>query len=212
MQLRDESARRAVRGGHTAAGRGARGAVRGRPAHGASRHPAAGGARPGRPRAQPGSRGAAADAAADRRDLRLPQGARDRCAADGPRGRRRSRAGGRGGGGARSPGRPGSGAVVAGADRGARSHPPRDRRAAGNSHLLSAYGRCEDEVRILLAVLRPDFDARRLAALHRQLLDKLLVGGDVAVQALTDDLELAGRSALLVALRRAETVARALSR
>jgi DNA-binding GntR family transcriptional regulator len=84
--------------------------------------------------------------------------------------------------------------------------------AAGNSHLLSAYARCEDETRTLLAVLHPDFDALRLATLHRQLLDKLLVGGDVAVQALTDDLELAGRSALLVALRRAETVARALRR
>ena len=84
--------------------------------------------------------------------------------------------------------------------------------AAGNSHLLSAYGRCEDETRILIAVLHPDFDARRLATLHRQLLDKLLVGGDVAVQALADDLELAGRSAMLVALRRAETVARSLSR
>jgi DNA-binding GntR family transcriptional regulator len=84
--------------------------------------------------------------------------------------------------------------------------------AAGNSHLLSAYGRCEDEVRTLLAVLHPDFAANRLATLHRQLVDKLLIGGDVAVQALTDDLELAGRSALLVALRRAETVARALPR
>jgi DNA-binding GntR family transcriptional regulator len=84
--------------------------------------------------------------------------------------------------------------------------------AADNSHLLSAYARCEDETRTLLAVLHPDFDARRLATLHRQLLDKLLVGGDVAVQALADDLELAGRAALLVALRRAETVARALAR
>lgn len=84
--------------------------------------------------------------------------------------------------------------------------------AAGNSHLLAAYSRCEDETRLLLAVLDPDFDGRRLSALHRQLMDKLLVGGDVAVQALTDDLELAGRSALLVALRRAEKVARALPR
>ncbi|MFI6094843.1 GntR family transcriptional regulator [Lentzea sp. NPDC051213] len=84
--------------------------------------------------------------------------------------------------------------------------------AADNSHLLAAYGPCEDETRILLAVLQPDFDARRLAVLHRELMDKLLIGGEVAVQALADDLELGGRAALLVALHRAETVARALSR
>jgi len=84
--------------------------------------------------------------------------------------------------------------------------------AAGNSHLLAAYGRCEDEVRTLLAVLNPDFEPRLLATLHRQLLEKLLVGGEVAVQALTDDLEISGRSALRMALHKAETVARALAR
>jgi DNA-binding GntR family transcriptional regulator len=77
-------------------------------------------------------------------------------------------------------------------------------RAADNSHLLGSYGRCQDEVRILLTVIRPEFHATRLAVLHRQLLEKLMVGGDVAIKALTDDLELAGRAALLTALRRAE--------
>jgi hypothetical protein len=35
-------------------------------------------------------------------------------------------------------------------------------------------------VRVLLTVLRPDFPTRRLAALHRHLLDQLHIGGDVA--------------------------------
>ncbi|MEW2507759.1 GntR family transcriptional regulator [Amycolatopsis sp. NPDC047767] len=78
-------------------------------------------------------------------------------------------------------------------------------RAANNSHLLTSYGRCQDEVRVLLTVIRPEFNASRLALLHRQLLDKVMVGGDVAIQALVDDLELAGRAALVSALRRAET-------
>jgi DNA-binding GntR family transcriptional regulator len=82
--------------------------------------------------------------------------------------------------------------------------------AAGNDHLLTAYARCEDEMRVLLAVLRPDFNATRLAALHRHLLDQLHIGGDIAVRALADDLELAGRAALLQALHRAETTARAI--
>jgi DNA-binding GntR family transcriptional regulator len=82
--------------------------------------------------------------------------------------------------------------------------------AADNDHLLHAYARCEEEMRVLLGVLRPDFSARRMAVLHRHLLDQLLIGGDVAVQALTDNLELAGRAALLQALHRAEYAARAI--
>ena len=82
--------------------------------------------------------------------------------------------------------------------------------ASGNKHLLTTYERCEDEMRVLLAVLRPDFTAGRLAALHRHLLDQLRIGGDVAVRALADDLELAGRSALLQSLSRAEATARAI--
>lgn len=76
--------------------------------------------------------------------------------------------------------------------------------AAGNAHLLETYRGCMDELRVMLAVIRPDFSLQRLAALHRQLLNQLHIGGDVAIQALTDDIELSGRAALVKALRRAE--------
>lgn len=75
-------------------------------------------------------------------------------------------------------------------------------RAAGNELLLRAYRSCEDEQQLLLAVIRPDFSARRLARLHRRLVDDLHRGGAVAVQALTDDLEQSGRAAVLHALER----------
>lgn len=75
-------------------------------------------------------------------------------------------------------------------------------RAAGNELLLRAYRSCEDELQLLLAVIRPDVSARRLAPLHRRLVDGLHRGGEVAVQALTDDLEGSGRGAVLHALER----------
>ena len=78
-------------------------------------------------------------------------------------------------------------------------------RVADNAHLRAAFDRCQDEVRILLTAIRPDFDAERLAVIHRELLDRLELGGDDAVRALVDDLNLAGRAAVLAALRRAET-------
>ncbi|AHH97363.1 GntR family transcriptional regulator [Kutzneria viridogrisea] len=84
--------------------------------------------------------------------------------------------------------------------------------AAGNSHVLSAYHRCEDEVRLLLTFVRPDFDAVRLAALHRELVERLELGGEAAVEALDEDIEHGGRAALLAALRRAEDAARMLGR
>ncbi|MCR6487747.1 GntR family transcriptional regulator [Amycolatopsis sp. OK19-0408] len=84
--------------------------------------------------------------------------------------------------------------------------------AAGNRHLLDSYGRCEDEVRLLLTFVRPDFDAARMAALHRDLVEKLQRGGEAAVDALTEDIDHTGRAALLVALRRAEESARLLGR
>ncbi|GLY47670.1 hypothetical protein [Lentzea sp. NBRC 102530] len=34
--------------------------------------------------------------------------------------------------------------------------------AAGHRHLLVSYRRCEDEVRLLLTFVRPDFDAASL--------------------------------------------------
>ena len=74
--------------------------------------------------------------------------------------------------------------------------------AAGNAPLLRAYRSCEDELQLLLAVVRPDFSAQRLARLHRRLMDDLRRGGEIAVQALTDDLERSGRAAVLHALER----------
>jgi DNA-binding GntR family transcriptional regulator len=82
--------------------------------------------------------------------------------------------------------------------------------AAGNQHLLESYQRCEDEVRLLLTFIRPDFDAARLATVHRDLVEKLRLGGKAAVDALTVDIDHTGRAALLAALRRAEESARLL--
>ena len=54
----------------------------------------------------------------------------------------------------------------------------------------------------MLATIRGDFSARRLAILHRDLLEQLYMGGDVALRALESDLELGGRAGMLLALRR----------
>ncbi|RYE38587.1 MAG: hypothetical protein EOP24_46605 [Hyphomicrobiales bacterium] len=54
----------------------------------------------------------------------------------------------------------------------------------------------------MFAIIKPDFSARRLAIMHRHLLDQLYIGGDVALRALEDDLELGGRAAMHLALRR----------
>ncbi|MFB9908460.1 GntR family transcriptional regulator [Allokutzneria oryzae] len=82
--------------------------------------------------------------------------------------------------------------------------------AAGNMHVLDAYHRCEDEVRLLLTFVRPDFDAARMAVVHRQLVEKLLQGGGAAEEALTEDIDFTGRAALLTALHRAEESVRLL--
>ncbi len=76
--------------------------------------------------------------------------------------------------------------------------------AAGNDRLLEAYRGCEDELLLLFAVIRPDFSATLLARLHRDLVDRLQVGGEIAVRALSDDLELSGRAAVLHAMERRE--------
>ena len=75
-------------------------------------------------------------------------------------------------------------------------------RASHNDRLLSSYRSCKDELQLLFASIRPDFSAARLATLHRHLMNQLRTGGDVAIKALHDDLELAGRGALLTALER----------
>lgn len=77
-------------------------------------------------------------------------------------------------------------------------------RAAGNERLLAAYRGCEDELQLLFAVIQPDFSAQRLARLHRELMEQLLLGGEAAVQALAFDLEQSGRAAVLHALERGE--------
>ena len=82
-------------------------------------------------------------------------------------------------------------------------------RAADNERLLDAYLACEDELLQLFAVLRPDFSVRDLGRLHRRLVDRVHRGGEAAVQALADDLELAGRAGVLHALERSEQVAAA---
>lgn len=84
--------------------------------------------------------------------------------------------------------------------------------AAGNQHLLESYERCEDEIRLLLTFIRPDFDAARLAVVHRDLVEQLQQGGQAAIDALTEDIDHTGRAALLAALRRAEESARLLGR
>ena len=77
-------------------------------------------------------------------------------------------------------------------------------RAAGNERLLSAHRSCQDELQLLFAALRPDFSASELARLHRTLLEELRGGGERAVRALTGDLQLSGRAAVLRALDRPE--------
>ena len=76
--------------------------------------------------------------------------------------------------------------------------------AAGNSRLLEAYRGCEDELQLLFAVIQPDFSATLLARLHRDLVDGLQVGGEIAVRALTYDLEQSGRTSVLRAMERRE--------
>ena len=74
--------------------------------------------------------------------------------------------------------------------------------ASGNPRLVAAHQSCQDELNAMLATIRGDFSARRLAILHRDLLEQLYIGGDVALRALESDLELGGRAGMLLALRR----------
>ena len=74
--------------------------------------------------------------------------------------------------------------------------------ASGNDRLVIAHRSCQDELNVVLATIRGDFSARRLAILHRDLLGQLRIGGDVALRALETDLELGGRAGMLLALRR----------
>ncbi|MGY0499293.1 GntR family transcriptional regulator [Nocardia sp. FBN12] len=74
--------------------------------------------------------------------------------------------------------------------------------ASGNVRLVTSHHACENELNYMLATIKADFSAQRLAIMHRYLLDQLYIGGDVALRALEDDLELGGRAAMHLALRR----------
>jgi hypothetical protein len=54
----------------------------------------------------------------------------------------------------------------------------------------------------MLAIIRTDFTVGRLTVRHRELAEQLRIGGDAALHALEDDLEVGGRAAMLLALRR----------
>ena len=74
--------------------------------------------------------------------------------------------------------------------------------AGGNPRVLAAHRACENELNCMLATVRAEYAAPHLAMLHRRLLDQLRIGGETALQALEDDLELGGRAAMHLALRR----------
>ncbi|MFF1945997.1 GntR family transcriptional regulator [Rhodococcus qingshengii] len=74
--------------------------------------------------------------------------------------------------------------------------------AGGNARLVAAHRACQNELNCMLATIRADFSAPRLALMHRHLVDQLRGGGEAALRALEDDLELGGRAAMHLALRR----------
>lgn len=76
--------------------------------------------------------------------------------------------------------------------------------ASGNERLVIAHAACENELNYMLAIIQADFTAHRLALMHRELVDQLLVGGDAALQALEHDLEQGGRAAMHAALQKRE--------
>jgi DNA-binding GntR family transcriptional regulator len=78
--------------------------------------------------------------------------------------------------------------------------------ASRNPRLIAAHAACENELNYMLAIIQADFTAHRLAVMHRQLFDKLLVGGETALLALDSDLEQGGRAAMHVALEKRNPV------
>jgi DNA-binding GntR family transcriptional regulator len=74
--------------------------------------------------------------------------------------------------------------------------------ASGSPRLTAAHAACQNELNCMLAIIRTDFTVARLTARHRELAAQLRVGGDAALRALEDDLEVGGRAAMLLALRR----------
>jgi DNA-binding GntR family transcriptional regulator len=78
--------------------------------------------------------------------------------------------------------------------------------ASGNGRLVLAHASCENELNCMLAIIRTDFTIDRLAEMHHELVEKLTVGGDSALHALDQDLELGGRAAMHSALERQRSV------
>lgn len=70
---------------------------------------------------------------------------------------------------------------------------------SGNTRLIDAYTGCEEELQFVTAITRPAYTARKLAALHVDLLAHLRGGGERAVNALARDIEI-GRGAVLDAM------------
>ncbi|WP_406633148.1 GntR family transcriptional regulator [Amycolatopsis sp. WGS_07] len=74
--------------------------------------------------------------------------------------------------------------------------------ASGNPRVLAAHRACENELNCMLATIRAEYSTSQMAAMHRHLVGQLRAGGETALKALEDDLELGGRAAMHLALRR----------
>ncbi|MBY4130184.1 GntR family transcriptional regulator [Rhodococcus fascians] len=71
-----------------------------------------------------------------------------------------------------------------------------------NAKLIAAHAASEAELTCMLAIIRPEYSAARLAAMHRHLYEQLTLGGEAALRALEYDLEMGGRDAMHRALAR----------
>ncbi|MDF2467769.1 MAG: GntR family transcriptional regulator [Rhodococcus erythropolis] len=73
-------------------------------------------------------------------------------------------------------------------------------RESHNSKLIDSHAASEAELTCMLAIIRPEYSATRLATMHRHLHEQLILGGEAAVRALEYDLEMGGRDAMHRAL------------
>ena len=71
-----------------------------------------------------------------------------------------------------------------------------------NSKLIEAHAASEAELTCMLAIIRPEYSATRLATMHRHLYEQLTLGGEAALRALEYDLDMGGRDAMHRALTR----------
>ena len=71
-----------------------------------------------------------------------------------------------------------------------------------NAKLIDAHAASEAELTCMLAIIRPEYSAARLAAMHRHLYEQLILGGEAALRALEYDLDMGGRDAMRRALTR----------